>query len=182
MKSLFKSVQTGRIVKDALFWVSIDFLRCACSLGIQFVTLCNFENHRFLHMPLVNQLVFPMGLVCTLLISGPQNGSKEIPLKVSKAQAGHLSSLQGRPEKLERGSQRLVCMQHFEDFLRGPPSTHHHRTRPCLCRWYFLGVVCEMSQPKGRAKKMHLPQFCTCDVSHRFCGRGASILWSAFWN
>ena len=56
---------------------------------------------------------------------------------------------------------------------RGPRTTHHPHKRPGI----LGGSVCELSEPKKKAKYAP-PPVCTRDVDRRLCGGGAWISWS----
>ena len=68
----------------------------------------------------------------------------------------------------------LICSDFFSEHIRtnpfcwplfrGPPSTHHPHKRPSSSRGIFEGMVCELSEPKKKAKYAPPPQFYS-----RFC-------------
>ena len=60
----------------------------------------------------------------------------------------------------------------FQDFLRGPRTTHHPHKRPSSSSGIFRGW-CVNCRNLRKRQNMHHPQFCTRDVDRRFCGGGA---------
>ena len=66
----------------------------------------------------------------------------------------------------------LQIVNHHGDcnvaFFRGPPTTHHSHKRPSSSRWSFMGVVCELLEPKKNAKYAPPPVLHSRNLDRRF--------------